>query len=36
MAAEEGDAERAASLLRSHITSFVARNFPELQEIHNR
>ena len=32
MAAEEGDAERAASLLRSHITSFVARNFPEAQE----
>ena len=29
MAAEEGDAERAASLLRRHITSFVARNFPE-------
>jgi hypothetical protein len=28
MAAEEGDAERAAILLRDHITSFVARNFP--------
>ena len=28
MAAEEDDAERAASLLRHHITSFVARNFP--------
>jgi DNA-binding GntR family transcriptional regulator len=27
-AAEDGDAERAASLLRAHITSFVARNFP--------
>ncbi|HLK76334.1 MAG TPA: GntR family transcriptional regulator, partial [Streptosporangiaceae bacterium] len=32
MAAEEGDAERAAILLRSHITSFVVRNFPEAQE----
>jgi DNA-binding GntR family transcriptional regulator len=31
-AAEDGDAERAAALLRGHITSFVARNFPELQE----
>ena len=28
MAAEQDDAERAASLLRHHITSFVARNFP--------
>ena len=36
MAAEEGDAERAAILLRSHITSFVARNFPEAQESNNR
>jgi len=27
-AAEDGDAERAAGLLRDHITSFVARNFP--------
>jgi DNA-binding GntR family transcriptional regulator len=32
IAAEDGDAERAASLLRHHITSFVARNFPEPQE----
>jgi hypothetical protein len=31
MAAEEGDAERAAILLRSHITSFVTRNFPQAQ-----
>jgi len=31
-AAEAGDAERATSLLRGHITSFVARNFPEPQE----
>jgi DNA-binding GntR family transcriptional regulator len=31
-AAEDGDAERAAALLRGHITSFAARNFPELQE----
>lgn len=31
MAAEEGDAERAAGLLRSHITSFVARNFQQAQ-----
>ena len=36
MAAEEGDAERAAILLRPHITSFVARNFPEAQESSNR
>ena len=35
MAAEEGDAERAAILLRSHITSFVVRNFPEAQESQN-
>ena len=28
-AAEGGDAQRAAALLRGHITSFVARNFPE-------
>jgi DNA-binding GntR family transcriptional regulator len=34
-AAEEGDAERAAILLRSHITSFVVRNFPEAQESQN-
>ena len=27
-AAEDGDAERAAALLRRHIASFVARNFP--------
>jgi DNA-binding GntR family transcriptional regulator len=27
-AAEDGDAERAAGLLRDHIASFVARNFP--------
>jgi len=31
-AAEAGDAGRATSLLRGHITSFVARNFPEPQE----
>ena len=36
MAAEEDDAERAASLLRHHITSFVARNFPNGQENQNR
>jgi DNA-binding GntR family transcriptional regulator len=36
LAAEDGDAERAAGLLRHHITSFVARNFPEAQENHNR
>ena len=36
-AAEDGDAERAAALLRGHITSFVARNFPEpAQENQNR
>ena len=34
-AAEDGDAERAAGLLRNHITSFVTRNFPELQENQN-
>jgi DNA-binding GntR family transcriptional regulator len=28
-AAEDGDADRAASLLRGHITSFVQRNFPK-------
>ena len=28
-AAENGDAQRAAALLRGHIASFVARNFPE-------
>jgi DNA-binding GntR family transcriptional regulator len=28
-AAEHGDAARAAGLLRAHITSFAARNFPE-------
>ena len=34
-AAEDGDAQRAAALLRGHITSFVARNFPEpAQESH--
>lgn len=31
-AAQDGEAERAARLLRHHITSFVARNFPEPQE----
>lgn len=30
-AAEDGDAERAAGLLRAHITSFVQRNFPAPQ-----
>ena len=35
-AAEDGDAERATCLLRGHITSFVARNFPESQESQNR
>ena len=35
-AAEDGDAERAAGLLRDHITSFVARNFPEPQENQHR
>jgi DNA-binding GntR family transcriptional regulator len=34
-AAEQGDAERAATLLRHHITSFVARNFPSPQERQN-
>ena len=34
-AAEDGDAERAAALLRRHITAFVDRNFPEpAQEKH--
>jgi DNA-binding GntR family transcriptional regulator len=28
-AAEDGDAQRAAGLLRGHITAFVTRNFPE-------
>jgi DNA-binding GntR family transcriptional regulator len=28
-AAQDGDARRAAGLLRRHITSFVTRNFPE-------
>ena len=31
-AAEDGEAERAAALLRGHITSFVARNFGKPQE----
>jgi DNA-binding GntR family transcriptional regulator len=31
-AAEDGDAEGAAALLRGHIASFVARNFPGSQE----
>jgi DNA-binding GntR family transcriptional regulator len=31
-AAQDGDPERAAGLLRDHITSFVTRNFPEPQE----
>ena len=31
-AAEIGDAERAAGLLRHYTTSFLARNFPEPQE----
>jgi DNA-binding GntR family transcriptional regulator len=36
-AAEDGDAERAAGLLRGHIHSFVQRNFPEqAQENQNR
>src|ERR1700749_2781605 len=35
MAAEQDDAERAASLLRHHITSFVARNFPNELENQN-
>ncbi len=35
-AAQDGDADRAASLLRAHITSFVARNSPESQENQNR
>ena len=34
-AAEDGDAERAATLLRRHITAFVARNFPPSQENQN-
>ena len=34
-AAEDGDAERAAALLSGHITSFVARKFPEPQENQN-
>jgi len=34
-AAEDGDAQRAATLLRGHIASFVTRNFPEpAQENH--
>jgi len=34
-AAKDGDAQRAATLLRGHIASFVARNFPEpAQENH--
>ncbi len=36
-AAEDGDAERAAGLLRGHISSFVERNFPaQTQEIQGR
>ena len=35
-AAENGDAELAATLLRRHITAFVARNFPQSQENQNR
>jgi DNA-binding GntR family transcriptional regulator len=31
-AAEDGEADRAAALLRGHITSFVARNFPGPQK----
>ena len=31
-AAADGDAQRAAALLRAHITSFVDRNFPDTQE----
>jgi DNA-binding GntR family transcriptional regulator len=34
-AAEDGDAERAAALLRDHITSFAARNFVRPQENQN-
>ena len=33
-AAEGGDPQRAAALLRTHITSFVDRNFPDPQENH--
>src|SRR3984957_4130865 len=32
LAAEDGDADRAADLLRGHITSFVERNFPAKPE----
>jgi DNA-binding GntR family transcriptional regulator len=35
-AAEAGDAERAAGLLRGHIHSFVQRNFPEQTQEHAR
>src|ERR1700689_3973452 len=35
LAAEHGDAERAADLLRGHITSFVERNFPTEQSPKN-
>ena len=35
-AAEDGDAQRAAALLRAHITSFVARNFPEPEQEKHR
>ena len=31
-AAEDGDAQRAAGLLRAHITSFADRHFPDTQE----
>jgi DNA-binding GntR family transcriptional regulator len=35
LAAEDGDADRAADLLRGHITSFVERNFPTEQSPKN-
>ncbi len=35
-AAEDGDAQRAAALLRAHITSFVDRNFPEQAQENHR
>jgi DNA-binding GntR family transcriptional regulator len=35
-AAEDGDAERAAGLLREHIWSFAERNFPEQQPQENQ
>ncbi len=35
-AAQDGDAERAATLLRRHIIAFVSRNFLKSQENHSR